>query len=168
MNLQHVYRSKTINFDFHSIPHWGKQSALDTHWVPTRGKPLKSALTLFAQDCQSGQFKYAQADILRSEATDQILDFISFWKKIHGKLDSTLVFDSKLTSYENLNEINKMTIHFITLRRGGKKLIEAVNRIPANRWKQVHLDIPKRKYKAPCFLNLWSSLMAMTTRSGRS
>jgi len=149
MNRQHVYRSKTINLDFHSIPHWGEQSVLDTHWVPTRGKRLKGALTLFAQDCESGHFQYAQADILRSEASDQILDFVSFWKKIHGKLDSTLVFDSKLTSYENLNAINQMGIHFITLRRRGKKLIAAVDRIPAKRWKKVHLDIPKRKYKTP-------------------
>jgi transposase len=149
MNRQHAYRSKTINLDFHSIPHWGEESVLDTHWVPTRGKRLKGALTLFAQDCQSGQFQYAQADILRSEASDQILDFISFWKKIHGKLDSTLVFDSKLTSYENLNAINQMGIHFITLRRRGKKLIEAMDRIPPNQWKTVHLDIPKRKYKTP-------------------
>jgi transposase len=147
MNRQHVYQSKTINLDFHSIPHWGEHSVLDTHWVPTRGKRLKGALTLFAQECQSGQFQYAQADILRSEASDQILDFLSFWKKIHGKLDSTLVFDSKLTSYENLNTINHMGIHFITLRRRGKKLIAAVDRIPANRWEKVHLDIPKRKYK---------------------
>ena len=149
MNRQHVYRSKTINLDFHSIPHWGEQSVLDTHWVPTRGKRLKGALTLFAQDCQSGQFQYAQADILRSEASDQILDFVSFWKKIHGKLDSTLVFDSKLTSYENLNAVNQMGIHFITLRRRGKKLIDAIEQIPDSRWKKVHLDIPKRKYKTP-------------------
>jgi len=149
MNRQHVYKSKTINLDFHSIPHWGEQSILDTHWVPTRGKRLKGALTLFAQDCQSGQFQYAQGDILRSEASDQILDFVSFWKKIHGKLDSTLVFDAKLTSYENLNAINNMGIHFITLRRRGKKLIAALDRIPGNRWKKIHLDIPKRKYKTP-------------------
>lgn len=149
MNRQHAYRSKTINLDFHSIPHWGDQSVLDTHWVPTRGKRLKGALTLFAQDCQSGLFQYAQADILRSEASEKILDFVSFWKKIHGKLDSTLVFDSKLTSYEHLNAINHMGIHFITLRRRGSKLIAAVERIPEKKWQRVHLDIPKRKYKTP-------------------
>ena len=149
MNRQHAYQSKTINLDFHSIPHWGDQSVMDTHWVPTRGKRLKGALTLFAQDCQSELFQYAQADILRSEASEQILDFVSFWKKIHGKLDSTLVFDSKLTTYEHLNTINHMGIHFITLRRRGKKLLDAVERIPAKQWKKAHLDIPKRKHKIP-------------------
>jgi len=149
MNRQHTYQSKTINLDFHSIPHWGEQSVLDTHWVPTRGKRLKGALTLFAQDCLSGLFQYAQADILRSEASEQILDFVSFWKKIHGKLDSTLVFDSKLTSYEHLNTINHLGIHFITLRKRGSKLLAAVERIPAKQWQRVYLDIPKRKHKTP-------------------
>jgi len=149
MNKHHSYRLKTINLDFHSIPHWGEQSVMDTHWVPTRGKRLKGALTLFAQDCQSELFQYAQADILRSEASEQILDFVSFWKKIHGKLDSTLVFDSKLTTYEHLNTINQMGIHFITLRRRGKNLSAAVEKIPTKKWKRTHLDIPKRKYKTP-------------------
>jgi hypothetical protein len=149
MNRQHAYRSNTINLDFHSIPHWGEQSELDTHWVPTRGKRLKGALTLFAQDCQSGLFQYAQADILRSEASEQILDFVSFWNKIHGKLDSTLVFDSKLTSYEYLNTINQMGIDFITLRRRGSKLLAALERVPAKKWQRIYLDIPKRKYKNP-------------------
>lgn len=119
MNRQHAYRSKTINLDFHSIPHWGDQSVLDTHWVPTRGKRLKGALTLFAQDCQSGLFQYAQADILRSEASEQILDFVSFWKKIHGKLDSALVFDSKLMSYENLNAMSQKLRGFEHLTQFG-------------------------------------------------
>jgi transposase len=149
MNRQHAYRSKTINLDFHSIPHWGEQSVMDTQWVPTRGKRLKGALTLFAQDCQSELFQYAQADILRSEASEQVLNFVSFWKKIHGKLDSTLVFDSKLTTYEHLNTLNHLGVHFITLRRRGKKLLEAVELIPAKQWKKTHLDIPKRKYKSP-------------------
>jgi len=149
MNHKHAYRSKTINLDFHSIPHWGEQSVLDTHWVPTRGKRLKGALTMFAQDCQSGQFQYAQADILRSEASEKILDFVSFWKKVHGKLDSTLVFDSKFTSYEHLNTLNQMGIDFITLRRRGPKLLAAVEQVPANQWQKIHLDVPKRKYKSP-------------------
>ena len=42
-----------------------------------------------------------------------------------------------------------MGIHFITLRRRGKKLIDAIEQIPDSRWKKVHLDIPKRKYKTP-------------------
>ncbi len=164
MNRQHAYRSQTINLDFHSIPHWGEQSVLDTHWVPTRGKRLKGALTLFAQDCQSGQFQYAQADILRSEASEKIMDFVSFWKRVHGKLDSTLVFDSKFTSYAHLNTLNQMGIDFITLRRRGKKLLEAMDGVPTNQWQKIHLDVPKRKYKTP---RLFESMVNLDGYQGK-
>ena len=149
MNRHRAYRSDTINLDFHTIPHYGEESVLETHWVPTKGKRLKGALTLFAQDCESTLFQYAQADILRSEASEQIISFVKFWKKIHGKLSSTLVFDSKLTSYEHLNTLNAMGIHFITLRRRGKKLLAALDQVPQNRWEKLNIDIPKRKYKNP-------------------
>lgn len=164
MNRQHAYRSQTINLDFHSIPHWGEEAVLETHWVPTRGQRLKGALTLFAQDCQSGLFQYAQADILRSEAAEQILDFVTFWKKVHGKLDSTLVFDSKLTSYEYLNTLNQMGIPFITLRKRGKKLLAAAEGVPASQWKTAHLDIPKRKYKSP---SIFDSTMKLDGYDGK-
>lgn len=149
MNRQHAYRSDTINLDFHTVPHYGDESILQTHWVPTKNKRLKGALTLFAQDCDSTLFQYAQADILRSEASEQIITFVKFWKKVHGKLASTLVFDSKLTSYEHLNILNEMGINFITLRKRGKKLLAALDQIPHRDWQKIHLDIPKRKYKSP-------------------
>ena len=149
MNRHHVYRSDTINLDFHTIPHYGDESVLQTHWLPTKGKRMKGALTLFAQDCESTVFHYAQADILRSEASEQIIAFVKFWKKVHGKLSSTLVFDSKLTSYEHLNVLNEMKIQFITLRKRGKKLLAGLEQIPHSHWQKLHLDIPKRKYKNP-------------------
>ena len=149
MNRQHAYRSDTINLDFHTIPHYGDESVLETHWVPTKGKRLKGALTLFAQDCESNLFQYAQADILRSEASEQIISFVRFWKKVHGKLTSTLVFDSRLTSYQYLNMLDEMRVRFITLRKRGKRLLAALDRIPAKQWQKLHLDIPKRKYKNP-------------------
>ncbi len=149
MNRHHLYRSDTINLDFHTIPHYGDESVLQTHWVPTKGKRMKGALTLFAQDCESTVFHYAQADILRSEASEQIINFVKFWKKVHGKLTSTLVFDSKVTSYEQLNALNEMKIQFITLRKRGKKLLAAMEQVPRKHWQKLHLDIPKRKYKNP-------------------
>jgi hypothetical protein len=149
MNRNHAYRSDAINLDFHTIPHYGEESVLETLWMPTKGKRLKGALTLFAQDCDSTLFQYAQADILRSEASEQIISFVKFWKKVHGKLTSTLVFDSKLTSYEHLNILNEMDVHFITLRKRGKKLLAALDQVPHHQWKKIHLDIPKRKYKNP-------------------
>ena len=108
-----------------------------------------ATLTLFAQDCESTLLQYAQADILRSEAWEQIIIFAKFWKKVHGILASMLVFDYNLTSYEHLNILNNMGIHSITLHRRGKKLLAALDRVPHSKWQKLPLDIPKRKYKTP-------------------
>ncbi len=43
---------------------------------------MKGALTLFAQDCDSRLVLYSEADIRRSEADDQVLQFVSFWRKV--------------------------------------------------------------------------------------
>ena len=42
-----------------------------------------------------------------------------------------------------------MGIHFITLRRREKNLLEALDQVPQNRWEKLHIDIPKKKYKNP-------------------
>ena len=46
----------------------------------------------------------------------------TYWKQRTGRLPEELIFDSKLTTYANLNELNQMGIRFITLRRRSKKL----------------------------------------------
>jgi hypothetical protein len=43
---------------------------------------------------------------------------------VKGIIEQTLVFDSKLTTYEMLEKLDIDKIRFITLRRSGKKLIE--------------------------------------------
>ncbi|MDP6178408.1 MAG: hypothetical protein QGG48_00785 [Desulfatiglandales bacterium] len=37
MNRHRAYRSDTINLDFHTIPHYGDESVLETHRAPTKG-----------------------------------------------------------------------------------------------------------------------------------
>jgi len=45
-----LYHGKTINLDFHAIPHFGDKSEMEKVWCGTRGKALKGANTFFAQD----------------------------------------------------------------------------------------------------------------------
>lgn len=147
-NKLKVYGSGTINLDFHTIQHYGDESVLETHWAGARSKRVKGALTLIAQDCDSKLQIYVDADILRHEADDQILQFVEFWKKIRGKFRQTLVFDSKLTSYENLCVLDDDGVKFITLRRRGKKLVDRARNIPRDQWQRITIDSPKRKYKS--------------------
>jgi transposase len=140
------YQGDTINLDFHSIPHYGEKSKMDDNWVGARHQSLKSALTLFAQDGESRHILYANTDIYRQDESNEIMNFVNYWTDVKGIIGQTLVFDSKLTTYEMLEKLDNDNIKFITLRRRGKKLIETVNCIPDEDWITVDLKKEKRKF----------------------
>ena len=142
-----LYDGATINLDFHTVPHYGDQSVLEEHWAGARGKVMKGALTLFAQDAQSKLLLYTAADIHRDEADDQVLSFLSFWKRVRRGVKPTLIFDSKFTTYENLSKLNQQGVKFITLRRRGHKLIKELEKIDT--WKKITIPHEKRKFPNP-------------------
>ena len=74
-----LYQGKTINLDFHSIPHFGDESEMEKVWCGTRGKSLKGANTFFAQDGKSDALIYTGADIKRAEYSEEIKKFIDYW-----------------------------------------------------------------------------------------
>ena len=146
-NRLRLYDGKIINLDFHTVPHYGEESVLEEHWAGARGKTMKGALTLFAQDADTKLMLYTAADIRRSEANDQVFAFLSFWKNVHRGVKPTLVFDSKFTGYAQLSKLNQQNIKFLTLRRRGEKLIHQVDQMTP--WKRIHIPHPKRKFPNP-------------------
>ena len=142
-----LYDGTTINLDFHTVPHYGDQSVLEEHWAGARGRVMKGALTLFAQDAQTKLLLYTAADIQQEEADDQVLAFLSFWKRVRRGVKPTLIFDSKFTTYENLSKLNQQGVKFITLRRRGHKLIQEIEGIGS--WKRITIPNDKRKYPNP-------------------
>jgi len=141
------YQSDFINLDFHSIPHYGDESEMEKVWCGARGKTMKGANTVFAQDSQSNAILYTRADILRSEEADEVKKFVAYWKDIQGSVDETLVFDCKFSAYKVLDELAIDNVKFITLRKRYAGLVENTLQLPDEVWKKVSLDIPKRKYK---------------------
>ena len=140
-----LYDGQFVNLDFHTVPHYGEESVLETHWAGARHQRMKGALTLFAQDSESKLILYTDADIKRCESDDQVIEFLSFWKQIRRGVKPTLVFDSKFTSYAKLSELNdKHRVKFITLRRRGKNLIDQVDKLDS--WRRIHIPHAKRKY----------------------
>src|SRR5208337_3076676 len=115
-----LYQGKTINLDFHSIPHFGEESEMDKVWCATRGKSLRGANTFFAQDGESDSLIYTRSDIKRAESSEEIKKFIDYWGAIKGIVKETLVFDSKLTRYDILYELDNEDVKFITLRTRSK------------------------------------------------
>lgn len=142
-----MYGSDFINLDFHSIPHFGDESEMEKVWCGARGKTMKGANTIFAQDSNSKTIIYTRTDILRSEEANEVKKFVAHWKSIKGDVNETLVFDCKFTKYKILGELEEDHVNFITLRKRHKTLIEETFNIPQEKWKKVYLSIPKRKYK---------------------
>lgn len=155
------YEGNVINLDFHTAPHYGDESVLETHWAGARGKRMKGALTLFAQDTASKLLVYSAADIQRQEADDHVLEFLSFWRRIRSGESTTFVFDSKLTTYKNLRKLNKQGVKFITLRRRGSKLIKEAEQLEG--WKRISLNIAKKKYPNP---QVYDSLVKLRDYGG--
>lgn len=142
-----LYEASVVNLDFHSTPHYGDESVLDRHWTGARGKTMKGALSLFAQDAGTKLMLYTDADIRRTEADDQVLEFITFWKGVKRGVNPTLVFDSRFTTYSNLSKLNAQGVRFITLRRRGKALLRQVEKLDP--WQRIHIPHAKRKYPNP-------------------
>ena len=141
-----LYEGRIVNLDFHTVPHHGDESVLEQHWAGARGKVMKGALTLFAQDAQSKLMLYTAADIRRVESDDQVLRFLDFWRKVRRGVSPVLVFDSRFTTYPKLSQLDAAGVKFITLRRRGEKLIQGVDSLDFER---IHIPHEKRKYPNP-------------------
>jgi hypothetical protein len=144
-----LLEGSSINLDFHSVPFYGEDPQVQRHYLSKRSRRQPSILTFLAQDADSHVFCYSNADIRKGEEANEIFRFIKFWRRQHGKPPQHLVFDSKLTTYEGLAQLDAAHITFITLRRRTKNLLSEVEQLPPSAWRQVTLDLPQRKYQTP-------------------
>ncbi len=142
-----LYGGPIVNLDFHTVPHFGEESVLEKHWAGARNKVMKGALTMIAQDAESKLMLYTDADIRKFEADDQVLEFLSFWRKVRRGVEPTLIFDSKFTTYPKLSQLNVASVKFITLRRRGSEMLKAVEKIEG--WQRIHIPHEKRKFPNP-------------------
>ena len=143
-------KGKNINLDFHSIPYFGETSEIERNWVATRGKRMKSILSLFAQDLDTTFLCYSNGDIKQNEQNDEVIRFVEYYKETTGIVPERLIFDSKLTTYKNLNELTRQGIKFITLGRRGSDFAKKVEKVAI--WTKIKLDNVKRKYgELECF-----------------
>ena len=113
----------SFNLDFHAIPYFGEDEFVERHYLSRRSRSQKSILVFLAQDAGSQVICYSRADLLRRDQADAVLAFVEFWKQSYGQLPAELVFDSRLTTYSNLNRLNQRGITFMTLRRRDRKSV---------------------------------------------
>jgi hypothetical protein len=119
-------RGSSFDLDFHTIPFHGEEALVEKHYVSKRSRRQKGILAFLAQDASTRVFCYANAQLRKEDQNDEILRFVDFWKEKTGKYPEELIFDSKLTTYANLNLLNKKNIDFMTLRRRHPKMLRII------------------------------------------
>ena len=137
-----------FNCDFHAIRHHGGDPVLEEHYVPARSQRTRSVLTFFAGDHASSEMVYANADITKTEQAAEIIAFADYWRNATGSDPGLLVFDSQLTTYKVLDELNARRIRWLTLRQRGKAELARLAALPASGWKHHTIDRAGR-YRHP-------------------
>jgi hypothetical protein len=146
-------RGLSFDLDFHTIPFHGEDALVQKHYVSKRSRRQKGILAFVAQDAGTRVFCYANADLRKEEQNDEILNFAQFWKERTGHFPQELIFDSKLTTYNNLDRLNQWGISFITLRRRSRKMLQQVHSEPLSAWRRITLQGLSRIYKNPRILD---------------
>jgi len=142
-------RGVSFTLDFHTIPFHGEDALVEKHYVSKRSRRQKGLLAFLAQEEETQVFCYTNADLRKSEYNDEVLQFVTFWKERTGDVPKELIFDSRLTTYANLNLLNQMNIKFITLRRRTKNLLKELDELPLSAWRRIELENIARAYKTP-------------------
>jgi hypothetical protein len=146
-------RGTSFDLDFHTIPYHGDDALVEKHYVSKRSRRQKGVLAFLARDADKRVFCYARADIRKQDQADEVLNFVDFWKRRTGKNPEELIFDSKLTTYANLNRLNRQDIAFITLRRRSPGLLRDIEEAPRSAWRRVELEGVSRIYRTPRVLD---------------
>jgi transposase len=146
-------RGKSFDLDFHTIPFHGDDALVQKHYICKRSRRQKGMLAFLAQDAHTRVFCYGNADVRKEDQNDEILRFVRFWKDRTGQAPEELIFDSKLTTYANLHQLNQEHIPFITLRRRSPQMLDAIHALPRSAWTRVELENVGRAYRTPRILD---------------
>jgi len=145
--------AKSFSLDFHPIPYRGEEAVLENHFIPCRGKACPSVQSFFAQEHENQVFCYANANLTRDEQSQEVIRFVDYWKDLTGQNPEWLYFDSKLTTYDELSELDSRDVYFVTIRRRGAKILKDLAARPKSDWTGAKIDIPKRRQKQIRYLD---------------
>lgn len=146
-------RGSSIDLDFHTVPANTEEEPLEKHYVSSRSRSQKGILVFLARDATERVLCYSNAGVTKAEQAGEILRFVNFWHQHTGALPAELVFDSQLTTYEHLNELNRKGILFLTLRRRSRKMLGEIFSRPASAWRRITLNSLTRTFRTPKVLD---------------
>jgi hypothetical protein len=146
-------RGDSLDLDFHSVPANTSAEPLEKHYVSRRSRSQQGILTFLARDASQRVLCYARAGIAKKDQADAILHFVDFWQQQTGAAPKELVFDSRLTTYAQLQRLNQQDIHFITLRRRTRTMLAAIWSRPPSAWRRITLPALTRTFRTPKVLD---------------
>jgi len=144
-----LQRGNSIDVDYHTVPANTEKEPLPNQSVAKRSRSQKGVLVFLAREAEERVFCYSNANVPKEDKADEVLRFVDFWKQQTGKPPEELVFDSQLTTHQNLRRLEDQNIQFITLRRRTKKMLAEIYARPASAWKRVTLKTLTRAFRHP-------------------
>ena len=146
---KHNLLSDTSNLDFTTIPYWGDDAHLENNWSGKRNKALASMLAVLAHDPETGIIDYGNTDVMHKNESNIVLEYLDFYRQDGQNGDlKYLVFDSRFTNYENLAKLNLEGIKFLTIRRRGKKIVQAIRDLHKSKWKTIRVESSAMKKRS--------------------
>src|SRR5262249_50679480 len=136
-----------------TIPFHGEDALIAKHYVSKRSRRPKGLLAFVGQDADTRVFGYANGQWRKDQQPDEILRLVRFWKERTGCDPRELIFDSKLTTDAQLNELNRLGIGFLTLRRRSSGLVRTIDQTPCSAWRRIELKGVSRPSKHPRILD---------------
>jgi len=143
----------SFDLDFHTIPFHGEDALMEKHYVSKRSRRQKGVLAFLARDADRRLFCYANADLRKDQQNDEILQFVSFWKRRTGRYPEEVIFDSRLTTHANLYKLDQRGIRFVTLRRRSPGVLQDIAAAPKSAWRRIELQGVSRAYRTPRILD---------------
>jgi hypothetical protein len=136
----------SFDLDFHSVPANTQEEPLEKHYISSRSRSQKGVQVFLARDATARIMCYAHAGVPKDQKAAEIVRFADFWQERTGRPPAELVFDSQLTTYEHLDELNRRRIHFLTLRRRTRPMLGRIWSLPASAWRRITLPSLTRAF----------------------
>jgi hypothetical protein len=146
-------RGDSLDVDFHSVPANTREEPLEKHYISSRSRAQQGVVVFLARDAAARVLCYARAGIPKDQKASEILRFADFWKERTGAPPAELVFDSQLTTYEHLHQLNERGIRFLTLRRRTRPMLGRIWSLPASAWRRITLPNLTRAFRTPRVLD---------------
>jgi hypothetical protein len=146
-------RGDSIDLDFHSVPAHTQEEPLEKHYISSRSRAQQGVLVFLARDAAARVLCYAHAGIPKAQKAAEVLRFAEFWQERTGSPPGELVFDSQLTTYQHLHQLNQRGIGFLTLRRRTRTMLGRIWSLPASAWRRITLSSLTRAFRTPRVLD---------------